>query len=284
MRLLEINTDGKLSLTKDLIGDDDIPAYAILSHTWQDDQEVTFDEMINGTGKDKAGHHKIHFCAEQAKRDGLRYFWVDTCCINKADAVELQDAINSMFRWYRNSAACYVFLSDVSTAKRKAGTDTSQTTWKPAFRTSRWFTRGWTLQELLAPRTVKFFSREGNHLGYLQDLKQMVQDITQLPIAALTGTSLSKFGIEERLSWSDQRTTTRKEDKAYSLLGIFGIYMPLIYGEGEVNAFRRLRREIQEQKYATPGTKAPTRTRRLSIVTIPQHQQTSPTRTEASAS
>ncbi|KAJ4324746.1 hypothetical protein N0V94_001144 [Neodidymelliopsis sp. IMI 364377] len=254
MRLLEIKPDGKLSLTKDLIGDDDIPAYAILSHTWQDDQEVTFDEMINGTGKDKAGHHKIHFCAEQAKRDGLHYFWVDTCCINKADAVELQDAINSMFRWYRNSATCYVFLSDVSTAKRKAGTDTSQITWKPAFRTSRWFTRGWTLQELLAPRTVKFFSREGNHLGYLNDLKQMVQDITQLPITALTGTSLSKFGFEERLSWSDQRTTTRKEDKAYSLLGIFGIHMPLIYGEGEVNAFRRLRREIEEQKYATPGT------------------------------
>ncbi|KAH8717012.1 heterokaryon incompatibility protein-domain-containing protein [Phaeosphaeriaceae sp. PMI808] len=142
MRLLYTGTDGKFSLTKDLYGDSDIPAYAILSHTWQEGEEVTFDDLTNGTGGNKAGYTKIRFCAQQAERDGLHYFWVDTCCINKLDPIELQTAINSMFRWYRDAAKCYVFLSDVSINKRKAGGEASQFPWEPAFRASRWHTRG----------------------------------------------------------------------------------------------------------------------------------------------
>jgi hypothetical protein len=114
MRLLECNSAGEFSLTEDIVDDDKIPPYAILSHTWKDGEEVTFQELIDGTGKGKPGYEKIRFCGEQAKRDGLRYFWVDTCCINKSNNTELSEAINSMFRWYCSATRCYVYLSDVS--------------------------------------------------------------------------------------------------------------------------------------------------------------------------
>src|SRR5271155_2034114 len=115
MRLLEYHGN-EFSLTKDLL--DNIPAYAILSHTWGDDgQEFTFEDLAKGAGKSKPGYRKIRFCGEQAARDGLRYFWVDTCCIDKSDAAELQSAINSMFQWYKNAARCYVYLPDVSVSE-----------------------------------------------------------------------------------------------------------------------------------------------------------------------
>ena len=116
MRLLSTNTDGGFSLTS--FTRNNIPSYAILSHTWgADDQELTFQDMINGSGRNKAGYRKIQFCGDQAKKDGLQYFWVDSCCIDKSDAIELQTSINSMFRWYQNAAKCYVYLSDISTGK-----------------------------------------------------------------------------------------------------------------------------------------------------------------------
>jgi len=151
-----------------------------------------------------------------------------------------------MFRWYRNAAKCHVYLSDVSTAKRKVSDHFSEFTWEPAFRESRWFTRSWTLQELLAPSSVEFFFREGNRLGDKRLLERQIHEITGIDILALRGTPLHEFGVEERLSWAKNRETTRKEDKAYSLLGIFGIYMPLIYSEEEENAFKRLREEIDK--------------------------------------
>jgi hypothetical protein len=245
MRLLKRGDDNQLTITKDIIGDDEIPLYAILSHTWQEGEEVTFDDWINDRMKSKAGYKKILFCAQQAERDGLCYFWIDTCCINKADHVELQDAINSMFRWYQNAAKCYVYLSDVSTTKRKACSSRSlQSSWEPAFRVSRWFRRGWTLQELLAPRSVTFFSEKGDPLGDKQSLEQQIHEITGIATEALRGISLLSFSIDERLLWAKNRQTTRKEDKAYCLLGIFGVFMPLIYGEGEDHAFKRLLGEI----------------------------------------
>lgn len=255
MRLLKISENGELSLTKDFISDEEaVPAYAILSHTWQDGQEVTYTDFTNKAGSEKTGYEKIRFCAEQTAHEGLSHFWVDTCCINKADPVELQDAINSMFRCYRDASDCYVFLSDVSTTKRKADNEFQLTPWESAFRSSRWFTRGWTLQELLAPKTVKFFSKDHRYLGDRRALRQLIHEITGLPIPALLGRPLSDFAVEERLSWSHNRTTTRKEDKIYSLLGIFGIFMPLIYGEGHDSALRRLHKEIMEHKYSTLGT------------------------------
>jgi hypothetical protein len=209
-------------------------------------EEVALSDMIDGTSKSKAGYEKIKFCGERVKHDGLQYFWVDTCCIDQSNAVEVQEAINSMFRWYQNAVKCYVYLSDVSTKKRKSSDSSSERTWQPAFRLSEWFTRGWTLQELLAPRpdSVEFFSREGDYLGNRTTLQQQIHEITKIPLSALEGTDLSKFEVEDRLLWVESRRTLRKEDKAYSMLGICGVYMPLIYGEGEKNAFRRLRKEL----------------------------------------
>jgi hypothetical protein len=246
MRLLERNSAGQLRLTKDLIGDD-IPKYAILSHTWgMDTKEVTFKDMMEGTGEDKPGYDKIRFCGERAKRDGLRFFWVDTCCIDKSNAVELQEAINSMFRWYQNAAKCYVYLSDVWARKRKASDRFSEYTWESAFRGSRWFTRGWTLQELLAPDLVEFFSREGKRLGDKRALERQIHEITKIPITALRGTPLSQFDVDNRFLWAENRQTTRQEDKAYSLFGIFDIQIPLLYGEGKDKALKRLREEIDK--------------------------------------
>jgi hypothetical protein len=138
MRLLRCSGTGEYYLTEFFTSEGPIPSYAILSHTWGADlDEVTFDALTNGTGRDKLGYEKIRFCAEQARQDGLNHFWIDTCCINKANKAELSQAINSMFRWYHNADRCYVYLSDVSTAKRKVNSDTCE--WEPAFRESQWF-------------------------------------------------------------------------------------------------------------------------------------------------
>jgi hypothetical protein len=243
MRLLEFNNDGEFSLV-DFFADD-IPEYAILSHRWGA-EEVTLAELTDGTGKSKAGYGKIRFCGEQARRDDLQYFWVDTCCIEKSNSTELAEAINSMFRWYRNAAKCYVYLSDVSRSARDADDKSNQPHWHSTFRTSKWFTRGWTLQELIAPASVEFFSKEGELLGNKASLERHICEITGIPVKALRGGSLSDFSVTERMSWSEKRDTTCKEDIAYSLLGIFDVNMPLIYGEGREKALRRLREEIDK--------------------------------------
>ncbi|KAH8714789.1 kinesin light chain 1 [Phaeosphaeriaceae sp. PMI808] len=232
--------------TREFDDEDEIPQYAILSHTWQADQEVTFDDLLNNTGKSKAGYEKLQFCAKQVMRDGLRYFWVDTCCINKATMVEVQRAINSMFRWYQNATSCYVYLQDVSTSKGP-----SESSWELAFRRSRWHTRTWCLQELLAPREVRFFSQEGDQLGDKKSLERQIHEITGIPTSALQTKPLFEFSVDERLSWTKGRQATFKEDKAYSLLGIFGVFMLPNYGEGEDNAFKRLRKEIEDSTRAS---------------------------------
>ncbi|PMD49653.1 uncharacterized protein K444DRAFT_487037, partial [Hyaloscypha bicolor E] len=177
----------------------------------------------------------------QAARDGLQYFWVDTCYINKSRDSELTEAINSMFRWYREAAICYVYLADVWTKEQP---DPSSKPWEAAFRNSRWFTRGWTLQELLAPPVVEFFSSNGNRLGDKQLLEEQLFQITGIPVLALRGRRpLSDFSFDERVLWARNRNTKREEDLAYSMLGIFDISIPVIYGEEKEKAFRRLTRE-----------------------------------------
>jgi len=224
MRLLQLENDGEFSLVE-YFGED-IPRYAILSHTWGvDKDEVTFRDLTEGLGKSKAGYQKLVFCAKQATDDGLQFFWVDTCCIDKSSSAELSEAIQSLFRWYHNSAKCYVYLSDVTTSGF-ANNDHS-------FQQSRWFTRGWTLQELLAPTYVEFFSEGCDRLGDKGSLKIQIAGITGISVQALQGFPLYSFSVKERISWAGKRETKREEDRAYSLLGILDISMSARYGEGE---------------------------------------------------
>jgi Heterokaryon incompatibility protein (HET) len=239
MRLVKRDSNGEFSLTDDL-ADDNIPPYAILSHVWgKPHEEITFSDFNKQSFDNKIGYRKLQFCGEQAARDDLDHFWVDTCCIDKTNNVVLSEAINSMFRWYREAAKCYVYLADVSAQDFKART------WDADFRGSRWFTRGWTLQELLAPASVEFFSCEGIPIGDKTSLEAQIHDITRIATEALQGKPLSDFSVDERMDWAANRKTTRKEDQAYCLLGIFDIYMPLIYGERE-RALARLREEIDK--------------------------------------
>ncbi|KAL8952928.1 MAG: hypothetical protein Q9222_001187 [Ikaeria aurantiellina] len=245
MRLLRNHGHEDLTLVE--FDDDNVPPYATLSHTWgPDTEEVSFRDVIEGTGKHKTGYNKIQFCKEQAAADGLQYFWMDTCCIDKSSSTELSEAINSMFRWYKNAAKCYVYLSDVSTNGHATDVHSSPSVWDGAFQSSRWFNRGWTLQELIAPDSVQFFSQEGTHLGSKSSFEQKIHEITDIAVTALRGAPLTEFKVGERMSWARHRETRRLEDKAYSLLGIFDIQMPLLYGEGREKAFIRLQEEIDK--------------------------------------
>ena len=246
MHLLQLSQHSELNLTKDLVSN--VPPYAILSRTWgDDDDEVNFDDLTNGLGKGKSKnvYTKLQFCGNQARKDKIEYFWVDTCCINKANQAELSEAITSRFCWYRDAVKCYVYLPDVSTSAHDDSGENEQV-WQSAFRISRWFTRGWTLQELLAPRCVEFFSQEEKLLGNKKTIEELIHEITDIPIAALQEIAISKFPVDERLLWAAKRNTKKREDKAYCLLSIFNVLMPLVYGE-EDNAFVRLKEEIDRR-------------------------------------
>lgn len=231
MRLLTRDGDGKLSFAK-ILGDseDQVPPYAILSHTWlpDDNDEVRFEDIENRWPyfTNKLGYAKIALTMDLANKDKFQYCWVDSCCINKADPDETAAAIRSMYRWYRDSAKCYVYLADVA--------DESE------IRGSRWFSRGWTLQELLAPRVVKFYSNKGILLGNKEDLSQLIQDITRIPKEAICGKPpLNKFSVPQKLKWRAGRETKKREDQAYCLLGIFDVDIDIVPG-GEHTAFARL--------------------------------------------
>jgi hypothetical protein len=241
MRLLCFDALGRLILT-DFRGKPILP-YAILSHRWSD-SETLIEDISNGNYKEKEeGYRKLKFCAEQAAQDGLQYFWIDTCCIDRWDNNERSKAINLMFQWYQNADRCYVFLPDVSLS---AGTETAACSdWEASFRASAWFTRGWTLQELIAPLSVEFFSREGQRIGDKASLDQLLHDITDIPLAALRNCPLDQFSTYERRQWVENRRTTEDEDIVYCLLGLVGVSMPTTYGEGKESASRRLQAEVE---------------------------------------
>jgi hypothetical protein len=237
MRLLQLRDDDTFDLVE-YFGKN-VPPYAILSHTWgADHQELALRDLINGCGTDRDGYQKLLFCGKQAAKDDLKFFWVDTVCIDKTSSAELQEALNSMFRWYQTAAKCYAYLSDVSIHDTK---DDLQ-----SFRKSRWFKRGWTLQELIAPTSVEFFSLEGDRIGDRVSMMEDIHGITNIPVEVLQGYPIASFSTQERMSWAAGRETKREEDMAYSLLGIFDVHMPLIYGEGRANAIARLERKISK--------------------------------------
>ncbi|KXH44818.1 hypothetical protein CSIM01_12690 [Colletotrichum simmondsii] len=216
--------------------------YAILSHTWAG-EEVSLQEFKNQRDDNvwrKAGYHKIYNTCQVAKSLDLGYVWVDTCCIDKTSSAELSEAINSMFRWYNRSWICFAYLSDVNDLASSA-------TLLENLRASRWFTRGWTLQELIAPKVVTFYNASWQLLGSKDTLSPFLSSITGIDEAILIGkTPLLKVPVATRMSWASKRQTTRTEDSAYCLLGIFNINMPLLYGEGE-KAFARLQSEILQE-------------------------------------
>ncbi|KAJ4345784.1 uncharacterized protein N0V89_011919 [Didymosphaeria variabile] len=246
MRLLRLENEDELSFAEFVREN---PPYAILSHTWGED-EVSYRDLCDlHTGrapdraKDRQGYAKILFCAQQAKRDRLDYFWVDTCCIDKSSSAELQEAINSMFRWYQDAARCYVYLSDLSIDMFNLN--------KQSFQRCRWFSRTWTLQELLAPTSVEFFSWEGERIGDKRSMVKEIHRVTGIPVSALEGAPLSGFAVNERLLWAKGRHATRVEDEAYSLMGILEVHMPMLYGEGS-NAYDRLLSEVRKM-YKDPS-------------------------------
>ena len=265
MRLLDVRT---LEL-KTFV--DNIPPYAILSHCWEDEEVVFSDIAHLEQAKNKKGFAKIEKTCELAVADGLEYAWVDTCCIDKSSSAELSEAINSMFAWYRASGKCYAYLADVEFQGAFPGCASGHE--KNTFARSKWFTRAWTLQELLAPLDylygrdegmkayslaprdfsgrvdgMKFYSRDWKLLGNKADIdiSRRISKITGIPLEYLRGQSLETASISMRMSWATDRRATRAEDIAYSLLGIFDVNMPLLYGEGKTKAFRRLQEEIMK--------------------------------------
>ncbi|PNY24668.1 Uncharacterized protein TCAP_05390 [Tolypocladium capitatum] len=211
----------------------EMPDYAILSHRWED-EEVTFEDMAStGNAKQMKGFAKIESSACRARKDGYEYIWIDTCCIDKSSSAELSEAINSMFHWYRSSERCLVYLADVSSLSE--------------LHESRWFKRGWTLQELIAPRDVHFLSKDWEFLGDKLTLRDQLQSITAIARDVLLGADLSTIPACSKMSWASKRATTRPEDVAYCLMGLFNVNMPLLYGEGAEKAFRRLQEEFIRQ-------------------------------------
>ena len=213
----------------------DFPAYAILSHTWVDGEEVTFEDMGSPDRERKLGFRKIERCCSQAASQGIEFAWVDTCCIDKRSSAELSEGINSMYKWYENAKISYAYLPDVRDREHPAS----------EFAASRWFTRGWTLQELVAPSDVVFFGGEDwFEIGTKASLRNTISRITKIDTSILKHSQdVFKASIAQRMSWASDRKTTRSEDIAYCLLGIFKVNMPLLYGEGE-NAFIRLQLKL----------------------------------------
>jgi hypothetical protein len=266
MRLLDVSTFNLVDKREH-----ELPPYAILSHTWgNDDDEVTLQDMLSLTADGprgdikksnvsrKSGFAKIAAAARLALSQKLDFIWVDTCCIDKTSSAELSEAINSMFRWYQASAACYALLSDVKVEPNKDVFDSSMAasagnslpladTVTQELRSSRWFTRGWTLQELVAPSNVHFYSREWTYLGSKKDkngFQDLISGITGITAVILDGlSSVEELSVAQRMQWASGRHTTRSEDLAYCLMGIFGVNMPLLYGEG-MKSFARLQEEI----------------------------------------
>lgn len=246
MRLLNVKT---LQL-EEFLGE--IPDYAILSHCWAED-EVSLQHLNSGNYRHRKGFEKIASCCRVSEREGYDYAWIDTCCIDKTSSAELSEVINSMFQYYVSSSICYAHLADVY--------DDDPELPNSSFAKSRWFTRGWTLQELIAPPIVVFLNSSWREIGTRSTLAPAVSAVTRIAINVLRPTlsvpsdrfwiynirnRLKLYSIACKLSWAAGRETTRVEDMAYCLLGIFEINMPLLYGEGQ-KAFVRLQKEIVDE-------------------------------------
>lgn len=207
--------------------------YANLSHRWADaHEEVTFaDFQSNRSLLHMSGYRKLTSFCSLVRHLGYSYAWADTCCINKHSATELGSALNLMYRWYGDSKLCIVYLEDVYPGGK-------------SFEQSEWFTRGWTLQELIAPRNILFYDRDWHSIGARVDLLDVLGRVTGIQKAVLSHTRDPRsYSVACRMSWAAGRETTRVEDRAYSLFGLFDVNLEMTYGERE-KAFLRLQERI----------------------------------------
>ncbi|KAI1277365.1 heterokaryon incompatibility protein-domain-containing protein [Xylaria sp. FL0933] len=274
MRLLHVKTQTLKEFSPDCV-----PKYAILSHCWKHGEngpiEILYEDVESSrptnwrSEKKEAAQKVLKACAE-ADRLGYEWIWIDTCCIDKRSSAELSEAINSMFSWYRNSGKCIAFLDDIM-GYDDLGLD--------ELITSRWFMRGWTLQELIAPDNVWFYNKEWSFIGDRFSMAKLLSTITGIDEVVLRHGHeperenwddhhyidrtvhydcychissfdkdilrgvLDTFSVATIMSWAAERKTTREEDLAYCLMGLFDVNMPLLYGE-KSKAFRRLQEEI----------------------------------------
>ena len=230
--------------------DDEVTEYAILSHRWTV-EEVGYEEIVELAKMDmenideirqRDGYQKILCTCEQAKKDRYEWLWVDTCCIDKRSSAELSEAIRSMYRWYENAKICYAYLHDVPGPSFPIAPNAER---YPQFNGwPEWFSRGWTLQHMIAPRNVLFFNKQWQAIGDKRTLAPTLERITGVPEDILTdGLSGNRPCVAQIMSWAANRTTTRVEDRAYSLMGLLGVNIPMSYGEGK-EAFHRLQLEI----------------------------------------
>lgn len=220
----------------------DAPVYAILSHTWGE-EEISFRDLTErANDRNRVGWKKILSMCEVCKSKGLNWVWIDTCCIDKSSSAELSEAINSMFAYYKQSELCIAYLGDVLPHYQN---DDGEEVSEKAFERSRWFTRGWTLQELIAAERIYFCAQDWSIIGNKNSLRDLLHSITLIDSKVLMYPQMiDDCSIAQRMSWASKRETTRPEDEAYSLMGIFSVNMPLLYGEGGKNAFLRLQKEI----------------------------------------
>jgi succinate dehydrogenase flavin-adding protein (antitoxin of CptAB toxin-antitoxin module) len=218
-----------------------VPEYAILSHTW-DKQEMTLQDMHHSEQEKFTCFEKVDRCCKLVAKEGFEYVWIDTCCIDKTSSSELSEAINSMYRWYKEAQVCITYLSDVPSEEDPSSPFSS-------FRNCKWFTRGWTLQELIAPPVVEFYGKNAKgdwtEIGTKLSLQKIISEVTWIPIKVLQTGEVRDISLAKRMTWASKRETTREEDRAYSLMGLFDVNMPMLYGEGN-RAFARLQEEIMK--------------------------------------
>ncbi len=279
-RLLDVNTFG-IVLSEDFEDkyDKKVP-YAIVSHRWtkferkfrhfqdpfSDTTAEISERLLDPTSIDydeHPGYAKIAKACQLARDDDIPYVWLDTCCINKfprdedpePDENETAQAISSMFRWYEEAVVCYAFLHDVSKDEHLYRPGSSKEIKKSsaayrcrigAFGKSEWFERGWTLQELLAPRRLEFYDHYWKPLGTKKSKWSSISEVTGIQGEYIRQKKpLSEACIAVKMSWGASRDTGRKEDMAYCMLGIFGVSMEVRYGAAEEeNAFMRLQETL----------------------------------------
>lgn len=252
------------SLTCELgeFADTAIPPYAIISHIYEDEErslvEASILDLQDPSILGKPYFEKIKSCCRQAQRDSIEWVWIDTCCLDRSNKEELHETINSSYRVLEDAAICYAYLSDVSSTEMQSTLENSV-----------YFKRKWTLQELVAPRVVKFFAKDWVFIGTRSILHNIISKTTGIQSAVLTGEKKPKqCHVSERMTWASNRVTTRVEDEAYSIMGLFDITMPILYGEGS-RAFRRLQDKIRKTHYPSILDTARTGMRLLSTKSEP---------------